>query len=779
MKFYSHPNKLLIDHLKNVYDISINYVGYEYSDVLKVLCMCHDFGKYTTYFQDYLFKNKNVDRNLSNHGFISALFAAHTAYSKFGEGQYLPLICYSIVLHHHGSIENISDDLPSSIRVIDEDNDSPVLLKKIESAKIQMDDISKNKCSILDDYESVGYGGYFKSFMDCDICELLKGLKKLQLRFEMQKDRDERAYFIHQALYSALISSDKIDASNLNLPEERYIDFNTLIEIKDQKLSSKTGFVNDIRNEIFKIVQQNIVKNFNEKVFSITAPTGTGKTYTGFFAALKLAELIGGNRKIIYTLPFTSIIDQNYTSICELLEQIKDFDKNSSQYILMHHNLSNIDYKTLEAEYKRTEAELLIENWNSGIIVTTFVQLLETLIGCRNRMLKKFHNFRDAIILIDEVQSIDVSYLKLVDFILRSAVKYLNCKIILMTATKPLVLDDATELLSKSRYYFEKMQRTKLIPVFKKMDINSFSDMFMKNIEDKSYLIICNTINESLRLYDNIKSLGREIYYLSTNLLPVHRKDKIDKIKKALENGRKIILISTQVVEAGVDLDFDVVIRDIAPLDSIIQSAGRCNRNFKNKICGDVYIVSLVNEKGDYYAKHVYGTTLINLTMDLLKDKQSIHESDYYDLINEYYTCVNKLKNCDASYKLIDSVKALRFSNEDGENSYPIGKFSLIKNNPDYLDVYFRVDDEAERIYQSFIKILSEKDYNKKRSAYLEIKNKFRGYTLSIPQKYYKKFASDEFNHTGLLNLPYEGCIDYYSMETGFIRDEKEDFSFF
>lgn len=103
----------------------------------------------------------------------------------------------------------------------------------------------------------------------------------------------------------------------------------------------------------------------------------------------------------------------------------------------------------------------------------------------------------------------------------------------------------------------------------------------------------------------------------------------------------------------------------------------------------------------------------------------------------------------------------------------------MIKNNPDYLDVYFRVDDEAERIYQSFIKILSEKDYNKKRSAYLEIKNKFRGYTLSIPQKYYKKFASDEFNHTGLLNLPYEGCIDYYSMETGFIRDEKEDFSFF
>jgi CRISPR-associated endonuclease/helicase Cas3 len=778
MDFYSHPGKLLVDHLKNVYTISSGYADEKYHNLLETICISHDFGKYTTYFQNYLFNKRHVKNDYSNHGFISALFAANAAFKQFGEKNFLPLLSYSIVLHHHGSLQNVSDDLPRRFKFIDRDSDNINLINKIDVAHVQIEDIGKNYDTVLHDYELLGYGDYFKDFFSCNIEELLKKLKRMQLRFNEQ-DGGEEFYFMHQALYSALIAADKIDASNTMLPHEKYTNFSSMMAAKDNKFKGSKNNLNDIRNSIFNDVQKSIVEYAGKRMFSITSPTGTGKTYTGFFAALKLSQMLGGNKKIIYCLPFTSIIDQNFSSLRELLQTIDSFNKQESQYIIKHHNLSNIDYKSLDTEYKNTQAEILIENWDSGIIVTTFVQLLETLIGSRNRMLKKFHAFRNSIILLDEVQSIDIEYLKLVDNVLLNAVKYLNCRIILMTATKPLILPQATELIPDCKYYFSKLSRTKLMPVLKKMDTETFMEKFYDKIKDKSCLIICNTIGESLDIYNKFKTTGREIYYLSTNLLPIHRSKRIEHIKERLSSKAKIVLVSTQVVEAGVDIDFDMVIRDIAPLDSIIQSAGRCNRNGRLQEKGIVYIVTLIDNKGSYYANHVYGTTLVNLTMSLLSTKSQIIEEEYYDLINRYYIEVNNLKNQDLSLKLIDSMKNLRFSTDSDSNFIGLDKFSLIKNNPDYVDVFFRIDDTAENIYQQFLNMLSEKNHQRQREMYLQIKNKFREYTISIPQKYYKKFEFNKFNNTGILNLPYEGCRDYYNEETGFKREASEDFMFF
>ncbi len=234
--------------------------------------------------------------------------------------------------------------------------------------------------------------------------------------------------------------------------------YEILDSIRKDKFGKPTKAIDKIRTDIYTKVIKSIEENYDKsKIFSITAPTGTGKTITGFFAALKLKELLGDNRRIIYSLPFTSIIEQNYDVLFDIFRGIEDFEQNYSSYIIKHHNLSTVEYENEYRDYTKTEAELLIENWSSGVVVTTFVQLLETLVGARNRMLKKFNAIKGSIIILDEIQAIDIKYFDLVDYILRKACEYLDIRIIIMTATKPLILTDAVELLEDNEKYFKKI----------------------------------------------------------------------------------------------------------------------------------------------------------------------------------------------------------------------------------------------------------------------------------------------------------------------------------
>ncbi|MFD3157028.1 CRISPR-associated helicase Cas3' [Haloimpatiens sp. FM7330] len=787
MEFYSHPDKRLIDHLVEVRNISKTQIENKFDKADEIISYCHDFGKYTTYFQDYLFSRKKENNILKNHGFISAVFASYIAFEEFEKNSYMPYIIYNCVLHHHGSIENPAENLPKSLKKIDE-SEKQSLTDKIYACKKQIEDIKENREFIELDYKSIGYDKYVNDFIDnIKVEEILFKLRRIDHIFR-RRNKMEEVYFIHQILYSALISADKLSASNTKIPKLHYTDFQTLNSIKNKKFKdSPKNFINGLRSDIFNNIQAEIVESYDKhKIFSITSPTGTGKTYSGFFAALKLKDLLKDNRKIVYSLPFTSIIDQNYKSIYELLEGVDGFDENISSYIIKHHNLSNVDYKSEKEEYEKTKAELLIENWNSGVVVTTFVQLLQTLIGNRNRMLKKFNSMRGSIILLDEVQAIDIKFYRLVDYILKSAVKYLDCRIIMMTATKPLILQEGHELLKNNEKYFEKFERTNIIPKLEPLTVDDFCDRFISNIEDKSYLIICNTIGQSLDIYKNLsedlEEQEREVSYLSTNILPIHRRERINEINKKLKNGEKPILVSTQVVEAGVDFDFDVVIRDIAPIDSIIQAAGRCNRNGKREK-GEVYVYSMCkdeNKKGgrQYFANFVYGKTLINITSDVLNKYDSIFENMYFNIIKDYFDEVNKNINDEASEGFIESIIKLYFTKagKSEYEDYTISKFSLIKSNPDYMDVYFRIDENAEKVYQDLLKVLSEKDFVKKKQLYLEVKNKIRDYTLSLPSKFNSAFEKwkngDE--KVFLINMPMEGCEDYYDEITGFKREEDE-----
>lgn len=335
-----------------------------------------------------------------------------------------------------------------------------------------------------------------------------------------------------------------------------------------------------------------------------------------------------------------------------------------------------------------------------------------------------------------------------------------------MTATKPLILTHALELLEDNEKYFKSFRRTRLIPRLKNITIEEFVDEFIDNLEEKSYMVVCNTIKQSLEVYRELCHLDRDVYYLSTNILPVHRRGRIKEIEERLRNEDNIILVTTQVVEAGVDLDFDIVIRDIGPIDSIIQCAGRCNRNNENKI-GDVYIYSIVDETGKNFGNYVYGNSLINISKEILQNKEKIFEEEYYRIINDYFTKVKQNKSKEVSTKFIESIEVLDFS----EGEYSINSFSLIQNNPGYMDVFFIYDDRAERAYENYLKLSNIKNINKKRELYLDIQRDMKDYTISIPNKYFRSFTTNN----GIILLPREGIELFYDDKTGFIRDKEDE----
>lgn len=212
MPFYSHPDKLLIEHLKEVYDINKGLFGDEDGEVYRVISFCHDFGKYTTYFQRHLFGKETSE--LSKHGFISAIFGGYVALNLLKEPY--PLYVYLAILHHHGNLETPLEHLPKNFKKIDEGD--IWVLDKINIFKKQMEDIKKNKDEIYKDYEMVGLGQIFNDFLEEDVLDILKELRKIHFKIERQESEIHYVNLLY--FYSALISADKLSASNTKVLDD-------------------------------------------------------------------------------------------------------------------------------------------------------------------------------------------------------------------------------------------------------------------------------------------------------------------------------------------------------------------------------------------------------------------------------------------------------------------------------------------------------------------------------------------------------------------------------
>jgi len=814
MKFYSHPGVFLKDHLKYTGKLARNFVEIlnirekeKLSQVAEIIGNCHDFGKYTSYFQEHLLKSINLGVR-SHHAFLSGLFTAHqvklylekSSFEKEIIDRFLPLISYVVVHRHHGDLRSPEEIIPR----LNNESEVRIVLEQIKDLQENLDSIKKD----INGLRILKIESFINSKVVKEILHYLHRKRYELIEKEVLSENQKiKLYFLTLLLYSALIDADKKITAKVSKIERKNIPSDIVDNyIKISFKISDGSSLDKMRQEVYKNVVNKVdYLNLNEKIFTLTAPTGSGKTLTALSFALKLRERIRREKnyipRIIYCLPFVNIIEQNYDVFSKVLSLISDFKRNLSSYLLKHHHLADLEYKHGNELKPLDESLLLIEAWESEIIVTTFVQLMHTIVGFKNSFLKKFHNLVGSIIILDEVQSIPVEYWKLTRNVLDYLTKILGCYVVQMTATQPIIFSksEKVELLEKNEKYFNSLGRVVLkSKINKEFTDEEFIEWFRKIFsKEKSYLIVVNTIGKSINLYtlfkNNLKEevIGfseylindrrisclqpidelaeyffrkklRPLIHLSANIIPCQRLYRINFLKKFLERGGKAIVISTQVVEAGVDLDFDVVIRDIGPLDSIIQVAGRCNRNNGKKV-GEFFVFKLCSG----YAQYVYGAVHPMISECLLRNKKILKEKEFYSLIHAYFKEVSqRIPDC-KSKKIWEAMLNLCFHH----NQLPdVSDFKLIEEKGQFCEVFIEIDENAKIIEKEFRQnVLKERDFLKRKNTFLKLKKDFLNYLLSIRKEHLEKNTPPKMENSNIYFVPASQLQNFYDLETGYI----------
>ncbi|MBD3193456.1 MAG: CRISPR-associated helicase Cas3' [Candidatus Lokiarchaeota archaeon] len=791
-KLLARPAELLFEHSKKVAELSLKrYQEYNHNlceilglnneileDLIYITGFSHDFGKATSYFQQYIKAEEEEKQKLKNHpethhGLLSSIFTywliksylkIKNINSENSLLHFLPFFFFLMVKKHHGNLyDPINDELYSPQYDYLENQINKLDESEIENLLDFLSNRVRIKLTLFSfpfDVEKLISNEFRSRFKSTSI----------RRKFLQEFPENMDSYIIFQFFYSILLQSDK-QAVSIKTGKKRrsIIDTDVVKNYKKLKFKKPMVEIDRIRESIFIDSHRTINKtDLNHKIFSLNVPTGCGKTLTALSVALRLRERLEKEKKfiprIIYSLPFTSIIDQNYEVFREVL------NNPGSELLLKHHHLSELFYKSEEdEEYDTKQSQFLIESWESEIIVTTFIQLFHTLLTNKNRALNKFHKLANAVILLDEVQTIPIKFWSLIRVILSKICDVFNSYIILMTATQPRIFSpkEMTELVPQKAKYFEKLNR--VILSFHKEDlaIKDFNSLVLENISDseESFLIVLNTINSSLSLYNFLlknRINKKNIFYLSTNIIPNHRLQRIRKIKKI--KNRKII-ISTQLVEAGVDIDIENVWRDFGPLDSINQVCGRCNRNFKGKL-GRAKIFQLTDETGNYFYKYIYGKSPLSIleTIKSFKGRTTFNENEFLKNIDNYYKKIEKNMSTIDSEKIMDDVKKLRFDK--------VSQFKLIENDEYYKkDVFIEINGEAKEIWDKFIEIRKLEKFERK-TKFREIRSNFYEYVISLPMKYIEK---DEFEDSGIVYIQNHDVESYYDMQTGWKRENRSD----
>lgn len=814
---HNQPEKKLTVHLKEVHDYALDMlrqIPLSEEDsrtaemILKIIAVSHDFGKYMTYFQKHLAGESTND--FHQHSFISALFAAHLLKDPenlplaASWSSYAPIIAYISVLHHHGNLRDIYYDVAKS-KDIERGFLKHTLNRRVNLLQKQIEDIQKNVTSILHDLSPLWTSLSIPLTLEKDLDDFLKNytsvfdmVHRQYYYIAIKKTAPAELYYYLLLLYSCLLDADKLSAANIRRNSRLLLSEDLVDQYRMNKfdIHENTG-INGWRNRIYETVMarlNELVKNSsNERIFTLTAPTGSGKTLLALSVALKWRKHIERTKgyipRIIYALPFTSVIDQNEIVFRDVLKQIDDYHLNEHQYLIKHHHLSTISYKRENEELPLRQALLLTENWESEIIVTTFVQLFHTLIGYQNRSLKKYHQIAGSIIILDEIQNIPVEYWPLTRTVLSHIANLFSCKILLLTATQPLIFseNETIELLEgkdvKAQDFFLEQNRIELQRILDKefYSADEWVDLFKQRFKSgKSYLAIFNTIKTSVEVFlslrDWLKQQGYKVYYLSTNIIPLERKKRIEKIQNHLQKDKRVVVFSTQVVEAGVDLDFDIVYRDLGPIDSIIQAAGRCNRNGTQGEKGQVYITPIIREN-TLEATLVYGAIHTKITLEILPHSK-IQESAFYQLIYEYFKNIKHGKSTQASKGIIEAMHLLKFDSDDKSfsknNPEYVSEFQLIQEAHQAVDVFVEVNEEAKKIWDEYIfQVVEEKDFQKRYENYLQLKNQLRQYVISAPVKVVRNLDREFFDKTKMLYLSHDILDQYYNKDYGLIRSSE------
>ncbi len=602
----------LEEHLCGVADASKSFaskIGLETQG--EIVGLLHDLGKYSSAFQNYIgsavglvnpdeddFVDANGLQGKIDHSSAGAQYIWNALKSQGSkEKTVAQMLALCIASHHSGLIDCLTSE--------GKDNFSRRMTKPEEKCHLKETESSANR-------EIISTASHILGSQNL----ITRLIKKIEEIHQYAGGKNTIFYFqiglLVRYLFSCLIDSDRLDTANFEFPEQakcrqsgKYIGWKPLINRLDRKLNSFAAEkeIDRIRTDVSNRCLEKSKKP--KGLFTLTVPTGGGKTLASLRFALHHAQKHKLDR-IIYVVPYTSIIDQNADEVRNILE---DSYLNKRGLVVLEYH-SNLVFEENETQWRE---KLLAENWDAPVIFTTSVQFLECLFSGGTRNARRMHQLTNAVIIFDEIQTLPIRTVHMFNNAINFLTKTCGSSVVLCTATQPLLgavskekgclsINKSNELVEDTSKLFSDLKRVEIID--KTKSSGEWSDEEIATLANDeidssgSCLIIVNTKPKARAIFEQCKKnihIGSR-YHLSTNMCAAHRLKILEEVKGKLKDKEPVLCVSTQLMEAGVDIDFGSVIRSVAGMDSIAQAAGRCNRNKENTI-GHVYIVNPESEK--------------------------------------------------------------------------------------------------------------------------------------------------------------------------------------
>lgn len=607
------------EHLKGTAELAGKFAKeFGNEDWGRIVALIHDIGKYNPAFQNYIKAcndweedDSEVTSKKVDHSTAGGIFAV----KKFGIlGR---IIAYCISGHHAG--------LPDWNHEMGVGGDLSSRLKKEELLKI----------------------------VETQLAEFVRTIVMPSTPPAGKPIKDEHIHLWIRMLFSSLVDADFLDTENFMDPEKgkdrgSYPSISELKEKLDTHLSKfkPDSKVNEIRKQILDECQQKA--ELPSGFFTLTVPTGGGKTLSSMAFALKHA-IKHNKKRIVMAIPYTSIIEQT----AETYRNV--FGGNS---VLEHH--SNLD-----PDKETQQSKLAAENWDAPIIVTTNVQLFESLFAAKTSSCRKLHNLANSVIILDEAQMLPTEYLKPILSSIKGLVEMFGVTVVLCSATQPALcgeigsgdskfkgIENATEIINSPKQLAENLKRVDLNISTRKLE--NYAELVNDLQTHEQVLCIVNTRKDCREIHS---LMPEGTIHLSAFMCPQERSKIISEIKTRLKNKEVSRVISTQLVEAGVDIDFPVVYRALAGFDSITQAAGRCNREGKLGKAGNVNVfippkqapVGMMR-KGEDASKELIAMNRMDFSPDSIKT--------YFEI---FYSKTNSFDKIQFNNRLVTNVRNFEF----------------------------------------------------------------------------------------------------------------------
>lgn len=600
----SHPQKLLREHIEEMLSFASN-------DLEKDVILFHDIAKAKEPFQRFI-RDTSLKVDNKEHSLLSGYyFLLNSKHSDLDT-------CFGLlaILSHHGHIKNFD-------AIVKNDNELYLARNFEKSREFAFWDEVGERARSIDIYSNIEVG--YDEFMS-KANEMARKTRLLTRKKFQYED-----FIKFKSIYSNLLYADKFEAIFDKGKEQG----KAIIPLRElEEYMTKLPF-NEKRNAFREYVLNNFDANY--KLFTLTAPTGYGKTLTALNFALKF-----GRERIIYALPFTSIIDQTYDIVSDIYNKdvlvVKAHHKTTVDDVEDKNNDNEDDI----SEDRYSKIKFLMESFSGDINITTLYQLVFAIFGNKNRDNIKFNQLKDSVVIVDEFQAVPYTFRK--DFIelCRIISKTLNTIFIFMSATMPYIenREDFKELSNLD--YFEQQDRYEIKWLELGNEDEREANLIAKVKEEaksKNTLLVVNTIAKAQELYLRFRSEFKT-FCLNGYMYDEQKRDVIDKVKTLMNSGEKVLLVSTQSIEAGVDLDFDVGFREVSPISSIIQTAGRVNRHFGNKK-SILYIFDSISKYEEAIYKDLQRIT--NNIIPLFKEKGSVSEKEVLGFVEEYFLKIHEL----------------------------------------------------------------------------------------------------------------------------------------